>query len=144
MYNSSSIMGPTRAFSFVSIAALVIGAGSYFIGLFNAYMPLNEKGYYLTIMLLGLFGVVSLQKTLRDNVEGLPVTKAYLIACMFASGAAIALLVVGLYNAELALSEKGFFGIAYVLSLFAAIAVQKNIRDTHKAGNTDTAVDHSE
>ncbi|HBY38958.1 MAG TPA: hypothetical protein DEH24_06060, partial [Alteromonas sp.] len=27
-------------------------------------------------------------------------------------------------------SEKGFFGMAYTLSLFAAIAVQKNVRDS--------------
>jgi uncharacterized membrane protein YiaA len=39
------------------------------------------------------------------------------------------LLVIGLWNADLFLSEKGFYGMAFTLSLFAAIAVQKNIRD---------------
>jgi uncharacterized membrane protein YiaA len=34
-----------------------------------------------------------------------------------------------LWNAELAKSEKGFYAMAFVLSLFAAIAVQKNTRD---------------
>ena len=41
----------------------------------------------------------------------------------------ILLLLIGLWNAELLLSEKGFYGIAFVLSLFGAITVQKNIRD---------------
>ncbi len=36
---------------------------------------------------------------------------------------------VGLWNATLAMSEKGFYGMAFCLALFSAIAVQKNIRD---------------
>ncbi|HCB15934.1 MAG TPA: hypothetical protein DEP76_02780, partial [Alteromonas sp.] len=49
---------PTKAFRTAAVAALIIGVASYLIGLFNAYMQLNEKGYYLTVMLLGLFAVV--------------------------------------------------------------------------------------
>ncbi len=41
----------------------------------------------------------------------------------------VALLLVGLWNATLLLSEKGFYGLAFFLSLFGAVAVQKNIRD---------------
>ena len=47
----------------------------------------------------------------------------------FASIVAIVLLVIGLWNADLELSEKGFYGMSFTLSLFAAIAVQKNTRD---------------
>jgi len=39
------------------------------------------------------------------------------------------LLIIGLWNADLGLSEKGFYGMSFTLSLFAAIAVQKNTRD---------------
>lgn len=42
---------------------------------------------------------------------------------------AVLLLVVGLWNATLAPSEKGFYGMSFALALFAAIAVQKNTRD---------------
>jgi uncharacterized membrane protein YiaA len=42
---------------------------------------------------------------------------------------AIALLIVGLFNAALTPSEKGFYAMSFALSLFAAIAVQKNTRD---------------
>jgi uncharacterized membrane protein YiaA len=43
--------------------------------------------------------------------------------------AALTLLTVGLFHATLLLSEKGFYGMAFALSLFAAAAVQKNTRD---------------
>ncbi len=131
---------PTKAFRIASVSALVIGTASYLIGLFNAYMELNEKGYYLTVMLLGLFAVVSLQKTIRDKMDGIDVTRAYFLACGVATVAAIALLIVGLYNAELALSEKGFFGMAFVLSMFAAITVQKNVRDCAEAKPETTTI----
>ena len=121
---------PTKAFRIASLAALVVGVAAYFIGLYNAPMALNEKGYYFTIMLFGLFSVVSLQKTVRDKMEGVPATKAYFLASAVATASAIILLVVGLLNAELLLSEKGFFGMAFILSLFSAITVQKNVRDS--------------
>jgi len=112
-----------------SVAALLIGAVAYGIGLFNAQMALNEKGYYLIIMLYGLFSMVSLQKTIRDKAEGIKTSSMYQTLSWASSGFAIALLAIGLYNAELALSEKGFYAMAYVLSLFAAVTVQKNVRD---------------
>jgi hypothetical protein len=34
-----------------------------------------------------------------------------------------------LWNAELASSEKGFYAMSFLLSLFGAVAVQKNVRD---------------
>lgn len=124
---------PTKAFRIASLAALIVGVSAYFIGLYNAPMALNEKGYYFTIMLFGLFSVVSLQKTVRDKMAGVPTTKAYFLASAVATASAIVLLVIGLLNAELLLSEKGFFGMAFTLSLFAAITVQKNVRDSQTA-----------
>ena len=92
-------------------------------------MELNEKGYYFTILLFGLFSVVSLQKAVRDKLEGIPVTEIYYSICWFSTAAAIILLVIGLWNADLWLSEKGFYGMSFLLSIFSAIAVQKNTRD---------------
>jgi uncharacterized membrane protein YiaA len=46
-----------------------------------------------------------------------------------AAFSAILLLTVGLWNATLAPSEKGFYAMSFVLSLFAVVAVQKNVRD---------------
>jgi len=144
----STLQQPTKAFRIASIAALLTGVSSYFIGLYNAPMALNEKGYYFTIMLFGLFSVVSLQKTVRDKMEGVPTTKAYFLASCVATASSIVLLIIGLMNAELLLSEKGFFGMAFILSLFAAITVQKNVRDkgiasTHLQSSDKTPMDMS-
>lgn len=121
---------PTAAFIGASWAALGIGLISYCIGLWNADMMLNEKGYYFTIILFGLFSGISVQKCVRDKSEGIPVTDIYYGISWFTTMASIVLLVVGLRNADLALSEKGFYGMSFTLALFAAIAVQKNTRDT--------------
>ncbi|WP_164276175.1 inner membrane protein YiaA [Stenotrophomonas sp. B1-1] len=125
---------PSPAFIAASWVALLLGAVAYLIGLFNAQMALNEKGYYLTLLLFGLFAAVSLQKSVRDRVEGIPVSGLYYALCWFALLSALLLLLVGLWNATLALSEKGFYGMAFALSLFGAVAVQKNTRDLIAAG----------
>lgn len=120
---------PTAAFVGASWGALLIGACAYLIGLWNAQMQLNEKGYYLTLLLYGLFAAVSLQKTVRDRSEGLQVTGLYVGLCWISLMAAVLLLTVGLWNATLAPSEKGFYAMSFTLSLFAVVAVQKNVRD---------------
>jgi uncharacterized membrane protein YiaA len=120
---------PTSAFVFASWVALLVGALTYLVGLWNAAMPLNEKGYYFTLLLYGLFSAVSLQKSVRDKAEDIPVTGLYMGLCWLSVGLALLLLAVGLWNATLSMSEKGFYGMAFCLALFSAIAVQKNIRD---------------
>ncbi|WP_437917859.1 inner membrane protein YiaA [Sphingobacterium sp. LRF_L2] len=120
---------PTGAFIGASWFALLTGTVGYCVGLWNAAMELNEKGYYFTILLFGLFAVISVQKSVRDKSEGLAVTELYYGLSWFATIASIILLVVGLWNANLTLSEKGFYGMSFTLSIFSAIAVQKNTRD---------------
>ncbi|MEF3077719.1 inner membrane protein YiaA [Winogradskyella poriferorum] len=120
---------PTPAFIGASWTALLIGMVSYCVGLWNANMQLNEKGYYFTILLFGLFSVISVQKAVRDKLEDIQVTEIYYGISWFTTIISIVLLVVGLWNADLELSEKGFYGMSFTLSLFAAIAVQKNTRD---------------
>ncbi|UOQ67655.1 inner membrane protein YiaA [Hymenobacter volaticus] len=124
---------PSNAFVAASWVALLAGMIAYIVGLWNATMLLNEKGYYFTILLFGLFAAVSLQKSVRDQLENIPVTNIYYGLCWFATLAAIVLLAVGLWNATLALSEKGFYAMSFMLALFGAIAVQKNTRDTRSA-----------
>ncbi len=120
---------PTGAFIGASWAALLVGAVVYLLGLWNAQMLLNEKGYYFTLLMYGLFSAVSLQKSVRDRLEGIPVTGIYYSLCWVSLGIAVLLLTVGLWNATLAASEKGFYAMAFLLALFGAVAVQKNIRD---------------
>lgn len=129
---------PTAAFKGASWGALLVGVSAYLIGLFNAAMQLNEKGYYFAVLIFGLYASVSLQKAVRDREEGIPVTNIYYGISWFALIVAIALMAIGLYNAgSIVLSEKGFYGMSFVLSIFAAITVQKNIRDTQRARERD-------
>ncbi len=120
---------PTAAFIAAAWSALLVGMVSYCVGLWNADMLLNEKGYYFVILLFGLFSVISVQKAVRDKQEGIAVTDIYYGISWFVTIASIVLLIIGLWNATMELSEKGFYGMSFLLSLFAAIAVQKNTRD---------------
>lgn len=120
---------PTSAFIGASWVALGIGGVGYLIGLSRADMMLNEKGYYFTILMYGLFAVVSVQKAVRDRLEGVPVTPIYYGLSWFSVLMSLTLLTIGLWNASMLPSEKGFYAFAYLLAVFGAVAVQKNTRD---------------
>ena len=129
---------PSPAFIGASWVALGTGMIGYIIGLWRSEMQLNEKGYYFTTLMYGLFSVVSLQKAVRDRLENIPVTDVYHGLAWFSTILSIVLLTVGLWNAELLPSEKGFYAFAFLLALFAAVAVQKNVRDTQAAEKEDS------
>jgi uncharacterized membrane protein YiaA len=135
---------PSGAFVGASWLALLIGGATFLIGLWNSNMQLNEKGFYFTVLMYGLFSAVSLQKSVRDRMENIPVTGIYFGLCWVSLGLAILLLGIGLVNIKLTDSEKGFFAMSFVLSLFAAVTVQKNVRDIALVGDdadADAATD---
>ncbi len=112
----------------MSWIALVGGIVTYLLGLWNAEMQLNENILFCRTGIRTVFAA-SYQKTVRDKYEGIPTTSIYYMTCLTVFIISVALLMVGLWNATLLLSEKGFYGLAFFLSLFGAVAVQKNIRD---------------
>jgi uncharacterized membrane protein YiaA len=124
---------PSNAFIAASWIALGAGMIGFLVGLWHAQMQLNEKGYYFTVLMFGLFAAVSVQKSVRDRLENIPVTDIYYGLCWFATILSIVLLVIGLWNATLLPSEKGFYAFAFMLALFGVIAVQKNIRDARQS-----------
>jgi uncharacterized membrane protein YiaA len=126
---SPHLQRPTGAFVAASWTALMAGIGCYMLGLWYSEMALNEQGYYFTVLMYGLFAAVSLQKSVRDRLEGIRVTGLYVSLCWGSVGLVLLLLSVGLWNATLSPIEKGFYAMSFVLSLFAAVAVQKNVRD---------------
>lgn len=123
------IQKPSNAFIAAAWIALGIGMIGFIVGLWRSDMLLNEKGYYFTVLMFGLFAVISLQKAVRDKLEHIPVTEIYYGISWFATILTITLLIIGLWNANLLPSEKGFYAFAFLLALFGAIAVQKNTRD---------------
>jgi uncharacterized membrane protein YiaA len=130
---------PSNAFIAASWIALGVGMLGFLTGLWRAQLQLNEKGYYFTVLMFGLFAVVSVQKSVRDRLEGIPVTDIYYGLSWFCTILSIILLVVGLWNATMLPSEKGFYAFAFLLAMFGAIAVQKNTRDTQQATKKEDA-----
>ena len=123
------INAPSPVFVIMSWAGLAAGAAAFVIGLWNSELPRNEQGFFFTVLMYGLFAGVTVQKSVRDKAEGVRVNKMFYGISWFSAILATLLLGVGVFNAELALSEKGFYVMSYLLSLFAAITVQKNARD---------------
>ena len=126
---------PTTAYIGATWGVVIIGLLSYCIGLWNASMELNEKGYYFSILLMGIYAVISLQKAVRDKAENIKVSDIYYGISWVIVIASLLLLIIGLRNADLELSEKGLYGISFLLSLFGAITVQKNLRDIEFINN---------
>jgi uncharacterized membrane protein YiaA len=124
---------PSPAFIGASWVALGTGVVSFIIGLWNADMQLNEKGYYFTVLMFGLFAAVSVQKSVRDRMEGIPTTNIYYGLSWTSTVMALVLMATGLWNATLTRAEKGFYSMSFMLSMFSAIAVQKNTRDNQIA-----------
>jgi len=113
--------------------ALIVGSLGYLIGLWRADakdMLLNEKGFYFIVLMFGLFSTVSLQKSIRDRLDNIPVSDIYYAICWAAVMMSLLLLVVGLFNATLLPSEKGYYAFSFMFALFGAVAVQKNTRDS--------------
>lgn len=121
---------PTNAFIAASWIVLGTGIVGFITGLWRSEMMMSEKGYYFTVLMFGLFAVVSVQKSVRDKIEGIPVTEIYYGISWFCTILTIVLLVIGLWNANLLPSEKGFYAFSFLLAIFGAITVQKNTRDT--------------
>ncbi len=143
MEQKSTALQPSAAFIGASWTALLVGVTAFIIGLWNAEMQLNEKGYYFTVLMFGLFSAISVQKAVRDQLEGIPVTNLYYGIAWFCTLLSILLLTIGLWNADLLRSEKGFYAMSFVLSMFAAIAVQKNTRDMRLAEKENEQVNPS-
>jgi uncharacterized membrane protein YiaA len=130
---------PTAAFVGASWVALLISVGAFGVGLWNAKMELSEKGFYGTLLLLGLFSAIALQKSVRDRAEGVPVTGIFLGLSWSMVLISLVLVATGLGNSSLELSEKGFFGLGYAMALFSVVAVQKNVRDLAASAPAVTA-----
>ena len=122
---------PTAAF--VGAAWLAVGVFSltFLTALWRMPIPEPEVYFYVTVFAFGLFGVVSVVTSVRDKEEGVPVTGVFYGLSWVAAAAPV--LTMGWYLWQVSgLDElqRGLLFLTYVASVFAAIVVQKNIRDT--------------
>ena len=117
---SSASSRPSSAFIGASWVALLAGVLFYCVGLWNLDPKLalmSEKGYYFVVLLYGLFSAVSIQKSVRDRLEGIPVSNLYYGISWLSVGLSILLLFIGLWNASFDNIYKSFFGIAFLMAL---------------------------
>ncbi|MFT8320745.1 MAG: YiaA/YiaB family inner membrane protein [Bacillus sp. (in: firmicutes)] len=60
----------TPAFTVLAYFTFFAGVALFCIGLYNAdNLELNEKGYYIAVMILVAVGAILTQKVTRDNAE---------------------------------------------------------------------------
>ena len=85
---------------------------------------------------------ISIQgKLIRDRTENIEVTELYYGISQFATIVSVLLLVIGLRNADIDLSEKGFYSMTSTLLLSGSIAVQKNTRDLKAIKRQEESID---
>lgn len=108
MENKHATYSP--AFHLISWIALIGGIVTYLVGLWNADMQLNEKGYYFAVLVLGLFAAASYQKTVRDKYEAIPTTALYYTTCLVVFVIAVGLLVIDCGMPLCCSARKGSMG----------------------------------
>ena len=121
---------PTAAFIGAGWAAFAVFATTYLVALWRMRIPPIENYFYVTILLFGLFGVVSVVKSVRDKEDNIPVTGLFVGLAWTA--AIVPLGIMGLYLlnvSSLDELQRGLLFLTYMASIFAAIVIQKNHRD---------------
>lgn len=123
-------MKPSFAFVALSWIAALAGIVLYGSMLFNSTaLTWSDKNFFTAILVFAAYAAISVQKIVRDRLEGVPFTNLYYGISWLAVIVALGLFVNGLFNATISMSERGFYGMAMLLTLFGAIAIQKNTRD---------------
>ena len=70
MYPTKYRRRNTMAFTVLAYFTFFAGVVMFAIGLYNAdNLQLNEKGYYIAVMILVAVGAILTQKVTRDNAE---------------------------------------------------------------------------
>lgn len=120
------------SFAFVALSWVAALAGIVFYGalLFNSTaLTWSDKNFFFAILVFAVYAAISVQKIVRDRIEGVPFTTLYYGISWLAVIVAIGMFVNGLFGVNITLSERGFYAMAMLLTLFGAIAIQKNTRD---------------
>jgi uncharacterized membrane protein YiaA len=94
-------------------------------------MPLatDARWFYGTVLAFGLFGVVAVVKVVRDREDGIAVTGAFAGLSWIAAVGPLVAVSVYLLNSPQDELQRGFLFLTYVFAVFAAVVVQKNVRD---------------
>lgn len=78
-----------------------------------------------------LIGITIFQ--LKPKIMNTKPSNAFIGASWVAMGTGAIGYIIGLSRSTMKLSEKGHYAFAFLLAIFGAVAVQKNIRDTKQS-----------
>lgn len=131
LYKTPDTFGkPTPAIVATAWVGLGLSLLIYGISLWRATsLEQFEKGFLFVVLLFGLASAVTLQKSVRDRHEGVPVTNLFIAVAWIGLAISLGSLVWGFWNLDILPSEKATYGMSFSLALFAVVVVQKNVRD---------------
>jgi uncharacterized membrane protein YiaA len=126
---------PSAAFVGAAWLSLLVGSVGCTVGLWNAPLTGIDKAAGFILLMYGLFSAVSVQKSIRDRLDGIPVTTIFYGLSWVSLFLCIACMTWALtFTLETVnAAGRGFYAMGYLMSLFAAITVQKNTRDSDPA-----------
>lgn len=111
--------------AFISWLLIIVGAAIYIIGLWHACPLLNGKGYFLGVLMTGMFVTyVYLREEMRERLDA-----RFTSVCQMVMLVTVGLLVVGVWNAPLLPVERAVYLVAFFICLlgqFLLLCSSKN------------------
>jgi len=93
------------------------GALIYVIGLWQACPLLSGKGYFLGVLMTGMFVAYVYQRAVNLNQSD----ERFASVCQMVTLITIGLLLVGVWNAPLSPLEKGLYPVAFIICLLGQV-----------------------
>ncbi|POT55590.1 hypothetical protein C3432_21340 [Citrobacter amalonaticus] len=109
--------------AFISWLLLIVGALIYVVGLWRACPQLNGKGYFLGVLITGMF---VLYAWLR--VDG-QLDEHFASVCQIVALITVGLLLVGVLNAPLSLVERGLYPAAFFVCLLGQFLLMRSSKN---------------
>ncbi|ECC9540524.1 TPA_asm: hypothetical protein GNC10_002570 [Salmonella enterica subsp. salamae serovar 42:z:1,5] len=111
--------------AFISWLLIIVGAAIYIIGLWYVCPLLNGKGYFLGVLMTGMFVTyVYLREEMRERLDA-----RFTSVCQMVMLITVGLLVVGVWNAPLLPVERVVYLVAFFICLlgqFLLLCSSKN------------------
>ncbi|MFH7827200.1 inner membrane protein YiaB [Kluyvera chengduensis] len=118
----------------ISWLIMLVGALIYLIGLWQACPLLSGKGYFLGVLVTGMFVIyVYRREVKRGSIDG-----SFASVCQMVALMTCGLLLVGLWNAPLSLVERGAYLAAFCLCISGQYLLMRARELTDQPTGIDT------
>jgi uncharacterized membrane protein YiaA len=114
---------------------ILSGALIYVIGLWRACPLLSGKGYFLGVLMTGMFVTYVYQRAVNLNQSD----ERFASVCQMVTLITAGLLLVGVWNAPLSPLEKGLYPVAFIVCLLGQVLLLRlqNMGLTHQPARID-------